>query len=38
MRAFSGSKKGVWDTLAGMGRPLISTMRLLPGQEWAVSR
>src|SRR5918999_1709525 len=33
-RAFSGSKKGVGATLAGMGRPLISTIRLLPGQEW----
>src|ERR671917_559016 len=37
MRAFSGSKNGVWAILAGMGRPLISTIRLLPGQEWAVS-
>ena len=25
------------DALAGIGRPFISTTRLLPGQEWAVS-
>jgi hypothetical protein len=36
-RAFSGSKKGVGDTLAGMGLPFISTIRLPPGQAWAVS-
>src|SRR5215207_2240951 len=36
-RAFSGSKKGVWATLAGTGRPPNSTIRLLPGQVWAVS-
>jgi hypothetical protein len=36
VRAFSGSKKGVGDTLARMGRPFISTIRLFPGQEWAV--